>query len=53
MAASSPARSMGVSAPTTPMASASNNSYEDDLRHKIFEGQLNKFTNVVKGWQYR
>ena len=25
---------------------------ENDLRRR-FEGQLNKFTNVVKGWQYR
>jgi len=26
---------------------------KSDLRHQIFEGQLNKFTNVMKGWQYR
>ena len=26
---------------------------EADLRHQVFEGQLNKFTNVMKGWQWR
>jgi hypothetical protein len=41
---------MGVATPTTPSVVSS---YEEDLRNTIFEGQLNKFTNVVKGWQYR
>ena len=49
----SPAKSLStVNTPTTPMASGTS-SYEDDLRNTVFEGQLNKFTNVVKGWQYR
>jgi len=26
---------------------------EADIRSQVFQGQLNKFTNVVKGWQYR
>jgi len=25
----------------------------EDLRKQVFQGQLYKFTNVVKGWQYR
>jgi len=25
----------------------------EDLRSQVFQGQLYKFTNVVKGWQYR
>ena len=30
---------------------SSDSGYQDHMRR--WEGQLNKFTNVVKGWQYR
>ena len=51
-----------VSRPTTlPSPSASTTSSERHVHHpqhddpvgRIYEGQLYKFTNVVKGWQYR
>lgn len=32
---------------------STNSNILEDLRHQIFQGQLYKFTNVVKGWQYR
>lgn len=32
---------------------ATNPNIMEDLRHQVFQGQLYKFTNVVKGWQYR
>ena len=55
--AASPSRSVGLSTPTasqaTPIFSTASPGFEDDFRYKIYEGQLSKFTNVVKGWQYR
>ena len=52
---SSPARSVSQGSTSTGaiVAACPTHNYEDDLRNKIFEGQLSKFTNVVKGWQYR
>lgn len=41
-----------VSATATP-ANVDYWASEADLRRQVFEGQLNKFTNVVKGWQFR
>ena len=41
------------SGPGTPITPAGGEGNSDDVRHKVFEGQMFKFTNVVKGWQYR
>jgi len=38
---------------STPATAAVASTEPSDLRHQVFEGQLNKFTNVVRGWQYR
>lgn len=42
-----------MAAASTPAAAAGPSTEASDLRHQVFEGQLNKFTNVVRGWQYR
>ena len=40
-----------MTGPSHSQASEPGHQYQDHMRR--WEGQLNKFTNVVKGWQYR
>lgn len=43
----------GANAGTSAASTAVTSPEPADLRHQVFEGQLNKFTNVVRGWQPR